>query len=78
MLQKLKDRLVDDWCHAWRWFSVQLHAFATSVLLLLQLAPVLPPEVQKAIPQPWGVILTAVWAALGLYARLVKQKKPDA
>lgn len=77
-MNALKDRLVDDWRHAWRWFSVQLHMIASSALLLLQMAPVLPPEIQRHIPQPWAAILTVAWTVLGLYARLVKQRPPAA
>lgn len=73
-MNALTDRLVDNWRQAWRWFSVQLHLIATSILMLLQLAPVMPPDLQKHIPQPWAAILTVAWALLGLYARLVKQK----
>jgi hypothetical protein len=74
-MQALKARLVDDWRSAWRWFSVQLHAVATSLLLVLQFAPVMPPEVQKIIPQPWGAILTGAWALLGIMARIIRQKR---
>lgn len=78
MLEKIEARLVDGWRSAWRWWSVQMHLIASAVLMLAQLAPVMPPEVQKVIPQPWGAIITALWTLLGLYARLVKQKeKPN-
>jgi hypothetical protein len=71
----LTDRLVDDWRRAWRWWSVQLHAFATGLLYVVQFAPVIPPELQAVIPQPWGGIATAAWAALGLLARILKQRE---
>lgn len=66
--------LVDDWKQCWRWFSVQLHLLASTVLLGLQITPVMPVEVQKLIPQPWGAIATAAWTLLGIYARVVKQR----
>lgn len=75
-LARRRPALVADWRQAWRWFSVQLHAFATTMLIVLQIAPVMPAEVQQMIPQPWGALLTGAWALLGLYARLVKQRRP--
>ncbi len=65
--------LVDNWHRSWRWFSVQMHAAATTLLLALQFAPFAPAEIQMIIPQPWGVIVTILWLVAGVYARIVKQ-----
>lgn len=70
----LTTRLVPDWRSSWRWWSVQLHAAATLCLTVLQVAPVLPPQVQALIPQPWGMIITAAWAVLGVAVRVVAQR----
>jgi hypothetical protein len=77
MFDKLDDWLCEGWRSAWRWWSVQMHMAASMVLMALQMAPVMPAEVQKLIPQPWGAIATAVWTLLGIYARVAKQKKLD-
>lgn len=73
MRRMIEGRLVGGWRSAWKWWSVQMHLVASSVLMLAQLAPVMPAELQQVIPQPWGAIATALWTLLGLYARLVKQ-----
>lgn len=73
----MTDRLVDDWRDCLRWWSVRWMAFTGLVLEFVQLAPVIPPEIMQVIPQPWGHIVPAVWTALGIFARLYKQKIKD-
>jgi hypothetical protein len=74
LVQRLDDMLVDGWRRSWRWFSLQMHLIACALLAIVEAAPVLPPDVQKLIPQPWAGIVLAAWAIIGIIGRLKKQK----
>lgn len=76
-LDKLDDWLCDNWRSAWRWLSVQFMVMTGLLLQVLQFAPVLPADIQKAIPQPWGGLVAALWTVAGLIARLKGQRKAD-
>lgn len=73
-IDKLDDWLVDGWRQSWRWFSMWAHWLPTAVLFVVQNLPILPAPVVALIPQPWGNIITAVWAVAATLGRLVKQK----
>lgn len=74
MLDKLDDWFCAGWRHSWRWFSIQLHAIATAMLFVVANIGVLPGEIVALIPQPWANIILAIWAFLGIVARLKKQE----
>lgn len=73
LIDRLDDWLCENWRNAWKWFSMQMHLFACALLMFLQIAPVMPDEVRRMIPEPWGVIAVGVWTLLGIVARLKKQ-----
>lgn len=74
MTSKIQRKLVDDWRSAWRWWSMQLHVIGTSLVALFLLLPSMPREIQALIPVKWQAVAVAVWFALGVIARLWKQK----
>lgn len=73
----LRDRLVDDWCHAWRWWSVRMTALGGLLMSALAMIPVLPVEIQALFPPSVRVAVAGLWVAASIYARVAKQK-PDA
>jgi hypothetical protein len=77
-MSRLDEWFEDGWRRCLRWFSVQWMLVTGALLQLVQLAPVIPHEIQSVIPQPWGSILTAAWTFLGLLARLKRQPELDA
>lgn len=76
MLEKLKDRLVDDWCHMARWWSVRMTALGGLLSSLLIMVPAMPAEIQALLPPAARVVIVALWAAASIYARVHKQKAP--
>jgi hypothetical protein len=75
MLDRLDDWLVDRWRECWRWFSIHWMLATGALLEIVQLTPVIPPEIQAIIPQPWGAIAVAGWTFLGIIARLKRQRE---
>ena len=73
MIDKFDKWFVADWRQCWRWLSVHAHLIGTAVLGIVLLAPSLPDEVQAVVPVKWRALVLAVWAVLGLLARLKKQ-----
>lgn len=67
-------RLVEGWRSAWRWASVWLHVIGTAVLGLFLMIPAMPQEIQRALPLKWQAVAVAIWFALGIAARLIKQR----
>ncbi len=75
--RRLRARLVDDWCQAWRWWSIRAAALfgvvATYLLAapetLVQVIAMLPAELRGWVPPLAGPIL----AALIVIVRLWKQ-----
>lgn len=78
MFDKLDDCLVDGWRCAWRMWSLWMHTIGTTLGALLLIVPAMPKEMQELIPLHWRAIAVAVWFALGLWARLAKQRKDTA
>lgn len=78
MTNKLDQWFVDGWRCSWKWLSLQMHVIACLLLGVVEAAPVLPPDVQKMIPQPWAGIVLGLWAVLGVIARLKRQGRPSA
>jgi hypothetical protein len=70
----MKIRLVPDWSKALRWWSVQLHLAATGFLAVYALVPSVPPEIAAIIPPAYRAPLLALWAVLGLAARVIEQR----
>lgn len=81
MWDKLKDRLVDDWCHAWRWWSMRLNAVGVVILSWVSFDPVGALAVWNMMPAPVRAVLPTnflTFAGLALFglsmmARMVKQ-----
>ena len=71
---QLKSRLVEDWRQAYRWFSVQLHAFALLYLSLYTVMPVFDPHVAALLPSPMQAPVITTYAVLGILARLIAQR----
>jgi hypothetical protein len=78
VLEKIKDRLCDDASQAWRWLSVQMHVVASLALMVFVMVPSMPAELQALLPTGVKAMLVALWFGAGLWARLYKQKTPDA
>lgn len=82
---KLRDRLVDNWCHAWRWWSVRFNALGLAILGFVSFDPVaalgvwnmLPAEVRAHLPRNFLLILGGALFLLSMLARITKQKKPN-
>jgi hypothetical protein len=65
-----RDKLIEDWRQAWRWFSMQAMAAAGTV----QLAWVsLPDDLRRSIPPAWVTGITVALLVAGIAGRLVKQ-----
>lgn len=63
-------KLIDEWKHAWRMFSVQAGALGVAIpLVYIQL----PEEFRASIPHSWVMIATGITAACGLAGRLIHQ-----
>jgi hypothetical protein len=75
MIDKIQDRLVADWRSFWRWWSTWLHVIGTTLLGIVALTPQLPQELQNAIPVEYRAVILALWAGLGIAARIIQQKK---
>lgn len=78
----LRDHLVADWRHAWRWFSVQLMA-AAGIIELLEIALRrawldLPPAILAVVPADILSTLSIGLLVLGIMGRMVKQKSAQA
>lgn len=67
---KVRQHMVDDWRHAWRWLSVW---FAAALLALDEIAHHLP-EVTEYLPKRWVSVL----AVAILVGRVIRQAKPAA
>ena len=66
-------KLVDNWTHAWKWFSVQFVAAATAI----QLSVLAFPESMRGWLPDWLTHVLAVVFLMGAaLGRLVDQKKP--
>lgn len=63
-------KLIDEWRHCWKMFSVQANAAALALVGAYQ---VLPDDFKHAIPSNWMMGAAAVLVALGTIGRLVDQ-----
>ena len=63
-------RLVDNARNFWKWFSVQ----ALAVLgIIAAVWPVLPPEAQALVPEPWRPWVLVAVAVGGIFGRVIDQ-----
>ncbi|HGV3510436.1 TPA: hypothetical protein ACNGZA_006179 [Klebsiella michiganensis] len=67
-------KLVDDWKHAWKFFS--MHTLVLAGVIPTVWAE-LPPDLKASIPPGTMGAITAVIAACGVVGRLVSQSKPQ-
>lgn len=82
----LKDRLVDDWCHAWSWWSSRLAVVAGVVATFIVAAPetalgvlnALPPETRAAISPAVGMIVFGAAMFTRLWKQRLKGEAPPA
>lgn len=83
MWGKIKKHLVDNWCLAWRWWSVRLNALGLLILSFVQFDPVgalavwnmMPLAVRTFLPSNFLTIIGVALFALSMIARVVKQPK---
>lgn len=77
---RLKGWLVDDWCLAWRFWSMRLIAIAAFLSAwpesFLYLYFFVPGDLQPLLPARTTVIVTCL--VLAFIARIIKQRSPDA
>jgi hypothetical protein len=86
MWGKLKNRLIDDWCHAWRWWSMRFNAIGLAIMGWVQFDPVsalgvwnmMPGPVRDVLPHNFVQLAGLALFALSMLARVVKQKPADA
>jgi len=82
MFDRLKDRLVDDWCFYWHWWSVRFNAVGIAILGFVSFDPVgalsiwnmMPPHVKAVLPPNFLTFAGLALFALSMLARVVKQK----
>lgn len=76
-MKALRKRLVDDWCAAWRWVSMQMMALA----VILQVVPaeaflsvyaLAPPDIQMLLPSRTALVVFCL--AVAMIGRIWKQK----
>lgn len=77
-MDRLRDRLVDDWRDFTRWWSVRMTALGALVSSLLIMVPAMPAEIQALLPPGVRLVLVGLWAAASIYARVARQRKLDA
>jgi hypothetical protein len=77
MMGWLRDRLVDDWRDASRWWSVRWNAVGAVILPLMQAVPSMPPEVQAVFPVPLRAAVACAWCVVAIYFRVYAQKPRD-
>lgn len=83
--EKVKAHLVEDWCHAWRWWSLRFNAAGLFILGWVQFDPAaamsiwnaMPFEVRKALPPTFLSWIGFALFGLSMLSRVVKQPKRD-
>lgn len=70
----IRDRLIDDWNQAWRFWSVRMQALGALLTTLMVMVPAMPPEIQALVPVKYRVIALGLWAAASIASRLIKQQ----
>lgn len=77
LMEKIRDRLIDDWKQAWKLWSVQLSSLAFMVMLAAEILgsgwQQLPQEVRDNIPH--AVTIGLVLNGLTILARIFNQIK---
>ena len=68
--KKLAMKLIEEWRHAWKMFSVQANVIAISLIGAYQ---ALPDDFKHAIPSNWMMGAAAALVAIGTVGRLVDQ-----
>lgn len=69
-MESWRDKIVEDWQHAWKWISVQAMAFNAALMATWM---VLPDEFKAAF-DPWVIKTIAILAcAVGIGGRLYVQ-----
>jgi len=72
-MKRFRMQLIDDWCHAWRFYSV--HAMLVAALIGALIAVL--PTTHLRVPD-WAMGAAVVLAAVsGIVGRLVKQDPAD-
>ena len=67
-------KLVENWRHAWKWFSVQLVALAGTI----QLSVLAFPDTLKQYLPDWALHASALFLlGAAILGRLIDQKKTD-
>ncbi|MGH6659728.1 MAG: hypothetical protein ACREBP_01015 [Sphingomicrobium sp.] len=85
MIDKIKRHLVDNWRHAWRWWSLRFNALGLLILSFVSFDPVgalgvwnmMPPEVRAYLPHNFVLWVGGIFMFLSMLARVTKQKKPN-
>ena len=79
-VEGLKNRLIDEWQHAWKLWSVQLNAAGLVLLSGAEFAregiAYVPPNLVYLVPH--AQTLATAFFVLGLVARFIRQKKKGA
>ena len=69
---------VPEWRSCLKLFSVQFQLGTGLLLEAVQMTPILPPEVQAMIPQPYGKTIVGLWTFIGFLGRLKAQNAASA
>lgn len=85
MISRVKIALIDDWRLFWRFWSVRLGIIGTAITGVLVASPdaalyawnMLPPDLKAAIPERYVPLIGVGVFVLSMFARVVKQKRPD-
>lgn len=80
-LDGIRDRLVENWRSAWRWWSLRLNALGLLILGFVQFDPVgalfvwnmMPSHVRAFLPSNFLLYVGLALFALSMIARMVKQ-----
>ena len=67
-------KLIADWRQGFKWFSVQVPAINSALILTWTQIPV---KFQDAYPVKWLLATVLFLLVLGVYGRLVDQAKPE-
>jgi hypothetical protein len=74
IFDKLDAWFIDGWRRWWKMLSLWYTGITAALAVVVQLGPILPPQLKEAIPQPWGTIITIAWFLVWVVMRLKAQK----
>lgn len=74
MLAKVDKFLIEGWRRALTWWSVQWQLVTSLFLGAVAIVPSMPGEIANFVPEKYRIAAVAIWAVLGIYARLKPQK----